>query len=107
MLLERTGVLWAIDGDGGLQILNGEESEATAVDYYGLYWNAKAGPKKMNNKPAPVYTCTHATCDILACYLCVFHMCAHTSVCAYPVFARRYGCVPVPHLCFCPKNELE
>ena len=55
VLLERTGVLWAIDGDGGLQILNGEESEATAVDYYGLYWNAKVGPKKMNFKPAPVY----------------------------------------------------
>ena len=43
VLLERTGVLWAIDGDGGLQLLNGEESEATAVDYCGLYWNAKAG----------------------------------------------------------------
>ena len=37
--LERTGVLWAIDPDGGLQILNGQETEATAVDYYGLYWN--------------------------------------------------------------------
>ena len=60
-LLERTGVLWAIDGDGGLQLLNGEESEATAVDYYGLYWNVKAGPKKMSGKAAPVYTCTHAT----------------------------------------------
>ena len=30
--LERTGVLWAIDQEGGLQILNGEEREATAVD---------------------------------------------------------------------------
>ena len=59
-LLERTGVLWTIDGDGGLQLLNGEESESTHVDYYGLYWNAKLGPKKMSGKAAPVYTCTHA-----------------------------------------------
>ncbi len=26
------------------------------VDCYGLYWNAKAGPKKMNGKAAPVFT---------------------------------------------------
>ena len=82
MLLERTGVLWAIDKDGGLQILNGEESVATAVDYYGLYWNAKLGPKKVNGKNAPVHTCTHATRDVRACDLCVFHSCAHTRVCA-------------------------
>ena len=56
MVLERTGVLWTIDAEGGLQILNGEDSEATMVDYYGLYWNAKAGPKKMNGKAAPVFT---------------------------------------------------
>ena len=46
IVLERTGVLWAIDADGGLQILNGEEGEATMVDFYGLYWNVKVGPKK-------------------------------------------------------------
>ena len=56
IVVEKTGLLWAIDADGGLQILNGEESEATMVDYYGLYWNAKAGPKKMNGKAAPVFT---------------------------------------------------
>ena len=68
--------------------------EATTVDYYGLYWNAKAGPKKMGNKPAPVYTCTYATCDILACYLCVFHACVHTSVCALPFLGgvMLYAC---------------
>ena len=45
------------DRRGGiLQILNGEDSEATMVDCYGLYWNAKAGPKKMNGKAAPVFT---------------------------------------------------
>ena len=81
-LLERTGVLWAIDKDGGLQILNAEESVATAVDYYGLYWNAKLGPKKVNGKNAPVDTRTHATRDVRACDLCVFHSCAHTRVCA-------------------------
>ncbi len=78
--LERTGVRWAIDADGGLQILNGQESEATAVDYYGLYWNAKAGPKKIGSKPAPVFTCAHATCDILH-DLCVCFTCVHTLVC--------------------------
>ena len=80
--LERTGVLWAIDPEGGLQILNGEESEANAVDYYGLYWNAKAGPKKINGKNAPVFTHAHATCDMLH-GLCVCFMCVHTLMCVF------------------------
>ena len=55
IVLEKTGVLWAIDADGGLQILN-DEGDATMIDYYGLYWNARAGPKKMSGKAAPVFT---------------------------------------------------
>ena len=98
MLLERTGVLWAIDKDGGLQILNAEESVATAVDYYGLYWNAKLGPKKVSGKTAPVHTCTHATRDVRACDLCVFHSCAHTRVCALSLYSMVCVCIrATPH----------
>ena len=80
MLLERTGVLWAIDKDGGLQILNGEESVATAVDYYGLYWNAKLGPKKVNGKSAPVHT--RSTQHVMfARAFCVCFTCVHTLAC--------------------------
>ena len=80
MLLERTGVLWAIDKDGGLQILNAEESVATAVDYYGLYWNAKLGPKKVNGKSAPVHT--RSTQHVMfARAFCVCFTCVHTLAC--------------------------
>ena len=93
MLLERTGVLWAIDKDGGLQILNAEESVATDFDYYGLYWNAKLGPKKMNGKTAPVHTCTHATCDFCACDLCVFALSLYSICC---------GCIRATPHCYMP-----
>ena len=102
MLLERTGVLWAIDKDGGLQILNAEESVATAVDYYGLYWNVKMGPKKVSGKNAPVHTCTHATCDVRACDLCVFHSCAHTRVCALSLYPMCCGCIRATPHCSMP-----
>ena len=79
IVLEKTGLLWAIDSDGGLQILNGEESEATSVDYYGLYWNAKAGPKKMNGKAAPVFT-SRTQPVICMRAICVCFMRVHTLV---------------------------
>jgi hypothetical protein len=79
IVVEKTGLLWAIDSDGGLQILNGEESEATMVDYYGLYWNAKAGPKKMNGKAAPVFT-SRTQPVICMRAICVCFMRVHTLV---------------------------
>ena len=97
-VLERTGLLWAIDKEGGLQILNAEESVATHVDYFGLYWNAKLGPKKVNGKTAPVNTHTHTTRDVRACDLCVFHSCAHTRVCALSLYTMCCVCIrATPH----------
>ena len=68
------------DRRGGImQILNGEDSEATMVDCYGLYWNAKAGPKKMNGKAAPVFT-SRTQPVICMRAICVCFMRVHTLV---------------------------
>ena len=65
VLAERTGELWTLDPEGGLQILDGSDETATAVDYFGLFWGVKAGPKKLNSKNMAV--CAHRRVARHAC----------------------------------------
>ena len=43
---------------------------------------------------------THATCDMYACYLCVFHACAHTCLSHNWSFLGSVVCEPFTHPCF-------
>ena len=71
-------MLWTIDTLGTLQVLDGPDETATAIDNYGLFWAVKPGPKKVQGKSVPVYARMREAHHARTCFLArarVFHVC--------------------------------